>query len=330
MKQKEQQAEHGGADELIERWVLELGASRNASPATQRAYVTDIRDLDIFLASRGVQLGSPATVQRADIQAWLAHQFRSGLARSSMARRLSSMRGFFRWLHGQGLVPDLTAAQVRNPRQDQKGPDCLNVDEITDLLDKGTAVPAARARGTTDAQKEALELRDAALAELLYGSGLRVSEALSLNSADVNPKSGFVRVFGKGRRERLAPLSDTCVPVLQAWQQKRSEVAAPGETALFTGARGFRLDRREARRIIAGLCQRAGLPRTVSPHALRHSYATHLLDAGADLRAVQELLGHRRLSTTQRYTHVSLGHLLQAYDKAHPLSQQAEAEDEAS
>ncbi|MDO5536786.1 MAG: tyrosine recombinase XerC [Desulfovibrionaceae bacterium] len=317
---------------LVDEYLRELKYARNASPATVRAYGTDLRDLNGFLAARGIDLAEPGTVQRSDLQAWLAELFRGGCARSTMSRRLSAMRSFFRWLHSTGRLQDMSVAKIRNPRQEQKSPQALNVDETTDLLDRGTVQPVTRARGTTDDQARAMLLRDAALAELLYGSGLRITEALDLQAGEVHPEDGYVRVMGKGGRERLAPLSDTCVDALSEWLKYRDCLALPGEPALFTGARGSRLDRRQARRIIESLCRRAGLSRTVSPHVLRHSFATHLLDAGADLRAVQELLGHKRLSTTQRYTHVSLGHLVRAYDEAHPLSSQAkrpEGEDAA-
>ena len=160
--------------------------------------------------------------------------------------------------------------------------------------------------------------RDLALAELLYGSGLRISEALGLDIDDVQLSSRVLRVMGKGSRQRLAPLSDTSCDSLKSWLDERPLMAQPDEPALFVGARGSRLNRREAARIVERLCRRAGLDFTVSPHSLRHSFATHLLTAGADLRSVQELLGHSRLTTTQRYTQVSLEHLMEAYDKAHP------------
>ncbi len=313
------------AEELIAAYIRDLSVRRNASQATVTAYKTDLEDLVFFLAGRGIDAGQPETVRQSDLQAWLARLFMDGTARSTIARRLSATRGVFEYLHRQGHVPDLSVIRIRKPRQDRKVPDFLNVDETTELLDVGTMRPVPRARGTTDEQAQALQLRDAALVELLYGSGLRVSEALNLENKDVDPRAGWVRVLGKGGRERLAPLSETSIPCLEAWQKVRPVLAKPDEQALFTGARGGRLDRREARRIVASLCKRAGLARTVSPHALRHSFATHLLDAGADLRSVQELLGHKRLSTTQRYTHVSLGHLMQAYDKAHPLSSRAES-----
>ena len=176
----------------------------------------------------------------------------------------------------------------------------------------------AWAAGTESAESARLLCRDLALAELLYGSGLRISEALGFDIDDVQLSSRVLRVMGKGSRERLAPLSDTSCESLKAWLDERPLLALPEEQALFVGSRGSRLNRREAARIVERLCRRAGLDFTVSPHSLRHSFATHLLSAGADLRSVQELLVHRRLTTTQRYTQVSLEHLMEAYDKAHP------------
>jgi integrase/recombinase XerC len=150
---------------------------------------------------------------------------------------------------------------------------------------------------------------------------LRVSEALSLDAGRLSPASETLRLLGKGGKERLAPITEAARAALAVWLEKRPLLAAPAERALFVGAHGKRLNRREAQRIIAGLCKRAGLPQAVSPHALRHSFATHLLEAGADLRSVQELMGHSRLTTTQRYTHLTLSHLLAVYDKAHPKAQ---------
>ena len=308
------------ASRLVRDFLADLRYRRGVSWATVQAYAVDLDDLCSFLASRSLDPDKPETVRKTDMQSWLASLFHKGLAKSTMARRLSAMRTYFKYLHAKGAVTSLAVTEIHNPRQEQHTPLALNADETADLLDNGAKKDVRRARGTTEEQEKALKIRDLALAELLYGSGLRISEALGLNDNDVVPADGYVRVLGKGARERLAPLSDTCMEALSAWQQIRPCIAQKDEPALFTGARGARLDRREARRIIESLCKRAGLSRTVSPHALRHSFATHLLDAGADLRAVQELLGHKRLTTTQRYTQVSLGHLVEAYDHAHPLS----------
>ncbi len=197
-------------------------------------------------------------------------------------------------------------AGLRNPKQDKRHPKALNVDQALALLE---------AKLSPDPEG----LRDLALAEMLYGAGLRVSEAFSLDIDDFDPASGFVRVMGKGGKERLAPLGRTALSRLARYVGQRGALLGDAkERALFLGLRGGRLDRRQAARIVQNLAGLAGLPQRISPHTLRHSFATHMLEAGADLRSVQELLGHERLSTTQRYTHLNLQHLMQTYDKAHP------------
>lgn len=304
----------GKAQTLIEAFLAWLAVQKGASEATQKAYAADLTQLAFFLHEQGADLARPGEISRKHIQAFLAWLFRKGTAKSSMARKLAAARSFFRFLQRSGQVGENVVAAVRNPRQERHHPRALNVDETFALLD------APRADAPPDAHKARLLCRDLALAELLYGSGLRISEALGLDVDDVLLTSRVLRVMGKGSRERLAPLSDTSCSSLAAWLDERPLLALPEESALFVGARGARLNRREAARIIARLCRRAGLDVTVSPHSLRHSFATHLLTAGADLRSVQELLGHRRLTTTQRYTQVSLEHLVQAYDQAHPRS----------
>lgn len=182
-----------------------------------------------------------------------------------------------------------------------------------------------------DSVETALHLRDSALLELLYGSGLRISEALGLDTADCPPLDHpdvSIRVMGKGSKQRLAPLSDTCRAALARWLEARHLLAPRGENALFVGRRGARLNRRQAARIVEESAVLAGIAQHVSPHELRHSYATHLLEGGADLRSVQQLLGHSRISTTQRYTHLNLDALTRVYDAAHPFAEHAAAQPE--
>ncbi|MDR2056031.1 MAG: tyrosine recombinase XerC [Desulfovibrio sp.] len=299
---------------LFDNYLEWLALQKGCSEATCRAYRADLAQFAAFLEERRLSVACPQDIGRKDIQAFLAALFRRNEARSSMARKLATLRSFFQFLLRRGLVKENAARQVRSPRQEKRHPRVLNVDETFAVLDARS--PAAE----NDSAVRRLHLRNLALAELLYGSGLRISEALGLDAEDYRPKTNVLRVMGKGSRERLTPLSDTSVDALSAWLKARQHFAAPGERALFVGARGGRLQRREAARIIAALCRQAGLTFTVSPHSLRHSFATHLLIAGADLRSVQELLGHKRLTTTQRYTQVSLEHLVNAYDKAHPRS----------
>ena len=297
---------------LIDAFLVWMEVQKGASQATVKAYGSDLAQLAEYLRGQQADLGRPQTVTKRHIQAYLAWLFRLGEAKSSMARKLAAARSYFRFQQRSGAVAENVAAQVRNPRQEKRHPRALNVDETFALLDSG------QANQPDSADAERLLCRDLALAELLYGSGLRISEALGLNIDDVQLSSRVLRVMGKGSRQRLAPLSDTSCDSLKSWLDERPLMALPDEPALFVGTRGARLNRREAARIIERLCRRAGLDFTVSPHSLRHSFATHLLAAGADLRSVQELLGHSRLTTTQRYTQVSLEHLIDVYDKAHP------------
>lgn len=300
---------------FVDAFLVWMEVQKGASPATLKAYGSDLAQLAEFLRGQDADLGRPETVTKRHIQAYLAWLFRLGDAKSSMARKLAAARSYFRFQQRSNAVTENVAAQVRNPRQEKRHPRALNVDETFALLD--TEQKSVKP-GSDSAEAQRLLCRDLALAELLYGSGLRISEALGLNIDDVQLSSRVLRVMGKGSRERLAPLSDTSCGSLKSWLGERPLMAQPNEPALFVGSRGSRLNRREAARIVERLCRRAGLDFTVSPHSLRHSFATHLLTAGADLRSVQELLGHSRLTTTQRYTQVSLEHLMEAYDKAHP------------
>lgn len=298
-------------DEFL-RW---FALQRGASSASVKAYKTDLEQFFIIMASKYPDIAVPCEIKRKHIQTYLSTLFGEGEAKSSMARKMASLRTYFKFLLHTGEVEENPAKTVRNPKQEKHQPRALNVDEIFAVLDKNgnTASPQ-------DMSDQSLKKRDIALAELLYGSGLRISEALQLNIDAFQANVAVIRVLGKGNRERLAPLSDTCREALRDWLAVRAHIANPDEHALFVGAHGQRLNRREAVRVIKKLCEAAGLASAVSPHGLRHSFATHLLAAGADMRAVQELLGHKRLTTTQRYTHVSLEHLISAYDQAHPLA----------
>lgn len=295
----------------ITAFVEWLSLQKGHAPATTRAYATDLAQFEAHARACGVSLAAPQDISRQHVQQFLAMLFRAKVAKSSMARKLAAVRAFFRYAVRMRLVGASPVDGVRNPRQESRHPHMLNVDQAFALLD--TPPPPA-----LDATAVALQCRDIALAELLYGSGLRVSEAVGLNVDDVNPQSGMVRVMGKGSKERIAPLSHTCVQALERWLETRPLLALPRQAALFVGARGGRLNRRQATRCVEGLCRQAGISTPISPHSLRHSFATHLLEAGADLRAVQELLGHSRLTTTQRYTQLALDHLVRVYDSAHP------------
>ena len=296
-----------------------LEFQKGASEATVEAYALDILEFETYLRGMGATLERPSEITRQMVQGFSASLFRSGMARSSMARKLSALRSLFRHLLRLHKIKADPCAGVRNPKQDQRHPAMLNVDQTFALLAPERKVGNISS-GETSADDIFL-LRDMALLELLYGSGLRISEALGLNVGDLRPESGHVRVMGKGSKERVVPLSDTCIAALARYLAVRADIPpVHGERAVFLGRRGKRLDRRQAARILEERAQEAGIPQHVSPHDLRHSFATHLLEGGADLRAVQELLGHSRISTTQRYTHLNLDALSRIYDSAHPLA----------
>lgn len=293
---------------------------KGASEATIEAYATDLLEFENYLQGMGASLERPSEITKTMIQGFSAFLFRSSMARSSISRKLSALRSLFRHLLKLHKIASDPCSGVRNPKQDQRAPSMINVDQVFSLLDdhspdKQTTTPAH------DQEPEAIRLRDMALLELLYGSGLRISEALGLDVKDIHPSSMHVRVMGKGNKERIVPLSDSSVAALESWLSARQSIPpASGESAVFLGLRGKRLDRRQAARILEKHSQGAGIPQHLSPHDLRHSFATHLLEGGADLRCVQELLGHSRISTTQRYTHLNLEALTRIYDSSHPLA----------
>ncbi|MGE4506409.1 MAG: tyrosine recombinase XerC [Desulfovibrionaceae bacterium] len=287
-------------------YVEWLAVEKGYSKATVRAYATDLAQFEAFLQARSLTLGRFAEVRPEHVRAFLAELHRRGVSKSSVARKLSSLRGFFKRQRQRGELEKSPVAAVRNPKQDKRQPRVLNVDQALAVME-----------AKVDPDPEGL--RDLALAELLYGSGLRVSEALGLDVDDIDLSRDTVRVLGKGAKERVSPLSSKSRERLARWLEQRHALSAdPRQKALFLGARGGRLNRRQAARIVERLAQLAGLPQHLHPHMLRGSFATHLLEGGADLRDVQELLGHSRIATTQRYTHLDMAHLMKVYDRAHP------------
>ena len=290
-------------------YLRHLRLDENCSPETLRAYRSDLGEFSAFLAR---ELGGgdpdPRKVDRLAIRAFLGELHRRQARRSTVARKLAALRSFFRYLKRRGRVATNPAAAVATPRQEKRLPRQLSVEEMGRLLEMPD-------------DSTPLGSRDRAILELLYATGVRVSELTALDFDDLDLSEGVIRVRGKGRKERMVPVGSLAVAALRRYQRVRGELESrPGRggEALFLNFRGTRLNVRSVRRILARALRASAIARKVSPHTLRHSFATHLLDAGADLRSIQELLGHASLSTTQKYTHVSTERLLKAYGKAHP------------
>lgn len=318
--------------ETLRAFLAFLRLNRNASEHTVRAYDSDLSQ---FLASLSQAVGRPRTelqptdITRATIHGFLAELFKQGESRATAARKLAAIRTFLRYLKREGLLESDPGLLVPTPKREQKIPRHLEIDEMSRLLE------------TPDVSSP-LGRRDRAILELLYASGLRLSELVGLDLDDINLGSRMVRVMGKGRKERLVPFNQTAASTIRAWLPDRQALRATAmarETAatasalprratrrataatrepLFLNYRGTRLSSRHVHRLVRHYVAACSARFGISPHAIRHSFATHLLEAGADLRAIQELLGHVRLSTTQRYTHVNAAQLMAVYRQAHP------------
>jgi integrase/recombinase XerC len=296
----------------LRRFAAHLAAERRGSPHTLKAYLTDLSQYAAYLAEVGVPLvpSSPAAVR-----GFLAHAAGSA-GPVTLGRKLSAIRSLYRFLVREGLAPSNPARGVASPRRPRKLPEVLPEDEVAALVE-------APAGGSP------LALRDRAFLELLYASGLRVAELTALSVGDLDLGAGLVRVLGKRRKERIVPFGRTAAGALRRWLEEGRPALAAGPDftaaagALFLNYRGGRLSARSVARRLDRAVLAAGLPRHVHPHVLRHCFATHLLGNGADLRAIQELLGHASLSTTQRYTHLDWKRLAEVYDQAHPRARRA-------
>jgi integrase/recombinase XerC len=290
--------------EAVEQFLGYLRTVRNLSGHSLAAYGTDLLQLAAFLEKRGTT--DPGQVTYLDLRAWLGELREGGRSRATVARKLASSRSMFKWLHREGLLDADPAATLRSPKKERLLPRFLSKEEVDRLLaaPKGDALP---------------EVRDRALLETLYSSGVRVSELAAMDETDLDLRSGVARVMGKGRRERLAGLGSFAVAAIRSYLSAKERHPVPRRgVALFENRDGGRLSTRGIQRVLARRLAQAGLDPHISPHKIRHSFATHLLDAGADLRSVQELLGHKNLATTQIYTHVSAARLREVYDRAHP------------
>ncbi len=297
-------------DGAVAEWLAHLRHVQRVSPHTERAY-----EGDLAIFRRHLQDKAPACladlkrVDRFVLRGFLAARHGSDATTSSL-RRLSALRSFFSWCRKEGRVEQSPADLIDAPKRPKSLPRAVSVDEAFALC-------AEPMKGD---EHTALSLRDAAVVELLYGAGLRISELVGLNIADVDVGTGDVRVTGKGNKQRIVPFHAVCAAAVKRWldEGRPSIATAASGNALFLGARGKRVIDSELRRRLAQLGMRAGARTRVHPHKLRHSFATHLLEGGADLRGIQELLGHESLATTQRYTHVDVARLSQVYDRAHP------------
>ncbi|OZG63461.1 recombinase XerC [Bifidobacterium lemurum] len=318
-------------DEQLHEYLSYLKANRGLSENTRKAYGSDVGECLQLLESRGIENLSEITLE--DLRGWMAHESRSH-ARSSMARKTVAVRGFFAWAHDHGVTAADPAATLMTPKIPDTLPTVLTESQAEQLLGapaatserRATASPQQAVRGTAP-----VALRDAAILELLYATGIRVAELVGLNVADVDFANHTLKVMGKGNKQRVVPFGVPASHALQDWVEHgrcamtRAALASshgarkPDDAgdALFVGQRGGRLDQRVAREVVHRAAREAGVP-DISPHALRHSAATHLLDGGADLREVQEMLGHSSLRTTQRYTHVSIEQLKARYGQAFP------------
>lgn len=289
--------------EAIRAFVRHLARERNASDHTRRAYQ---KDLEQFLQHAQAQLHReprPQDVDHLVIRSFLARLHERGLKKSSAARKLAALRTFFRYLCREGMLERNPARALLSPRTERRIPPHLEEHEVAALLDvPGDGLGPARAR---------------AILEMFYATGIRCSELVGLNLEDVDLAARMVRVLGKGRKERVVPYGQPAAAALRAYMAHREE-ARPRSDALFVNKNGGRLSDRFVRYIVSARLQQLAEVRRISPHGLRHSFATHLLERGADLRAIQELLGHASLSTTQRYTHVNARHILDVYRKTHP------------
>ncbi len=316
----------------IRRFLDHLDSERNFSAHTIRSYTTDLSQFCSFLNTFGGPADSTAAeltveelpkpdesslkglakklsaVSPAELRAYLAMMRNRGYSKSTVARKLATLRSFYKYLVRIGHIKASPVSVIRTPRQDKRLPKCLDVQQVEALLvapDTGTLLGA----------------RDRAILETIYSAGLRVGELVSLNVEDMDEFAEAVRVRGKGKKERITPLGEKAVEAIQAYIRMRRSAAQDAKRGpLFLNRHGRRLSDRSIRRSLDKYCRIAGINIHVSPHALRHSFATHMHNAGADLRSVQEMLGHESLSTTQIYTHLTTSRLKEVYDRAHPLA----------
>ena len=291
--------------EHINRFIRYLEVERGVSAHTVRAYRKDLEEFSAYAASK------PENTDLIDIRGFIAAQINKGLNKITVSRRLSSIRSFFKYLHREGYITANPAKLVSNPKIPKMLPRFLSVDDVFSLIERPEGIGF-------------MTVRDRAILELLYSSGLRVSELSGLNVDDLNIRESLVKVRGKGKKERIVPVGSKAINAVKSYLVERI-LRRSRDKALFLNRLGTRLTDRGVRRIVVKYAKASAMIGHVGPHVLRHSFASHLLQGGADLRVIQELLGHASLSTTQKYTHLDITHLMDIYDKAHPLANKKRA-----
>jgi len=286
--------------EYIDGFLRYLELEKGVSAHTLRAYRNDLEDFFAHVRAK------PEDMDMLDVRGFVADQIRKGLNKSTVSRRLSSIRSFFKFLYREGHLQKNPAKLVSGPKLPKLLPKFLSVDDAFSLVEKPGGMGFAPAR-------------DRAILELLYSSGLRVGELAGLNVEDINIREALVKAKGKGKKERIIPIGSKALDAIKSYLVERLLLKS-GETAVFLNRLGTRLTDRGVRRIVVKYSKALAISGNVGPHTLRHSFASHLLQGGADLRVIQELLGHVSLSTTQKYTHLDVAHLMDIYDRAHPLT----------
>ena len=287
-------------NDYIEEFLRYLELEKGVSAHTLRAYRKDLTD---FIAHVNTE---PEKIDMLDVRGFIAEQIRKGLNKTTVSRRLSSVRSFFRFLYREGYMKSNPAKLVSSPRLPKLLPKFLSVDDAFSLVEKPEGIGFAPAR-------------DRAILELLYSSGLRVGELAGLNVEDINVREALVKARGKGKKERIVPIGSKALDAIKTYLVERILLKSK-EKAVFLNRLGTRLTDRGVRRIVVKYARAIAINGSIGPHTLRHSFASHLLQGGADLRVIQELLGHVSLSTTQKYTHLDVAHLMDIYDKAHPMA----------
>ena len=298
--------------DLIQQYADHLRNERNVSPHTLRNYLSDLGQFRCFLADSDLCCGSGSKVDVRKVDLHIVRAYLASLTKdrkkSSVGRKLAALKGFFRYLMTTGQIEKDPLLLIQTPKQDKPLPTFLSVDDVFQLLG-GIKI------------HNSLDIRDRAILEVFYSTGIRVSELVGLNWGDIDFQLGIVRVVGKGSKERIVPIGEVAIQTLRDYSlelRKKWDLSCKGESSVFLNNRGNRITTRSVARIVEKQLKKSGIAIRIGPHGLRHSFATHLLNSGADLRVIQELLGHASLSTTQRYTHVNLDQLTAVYDKAHP------------